>query len=642
MRIEADVAKVESTTHKLAVSQSNDEGRFSLTTVTLAEDEEHQFDKDLVLTISPSHPHQPCAVVEQGSIKDSDPPLLTNPVVALNFFPDFSSATAISELIFVIDRSASMEGEYTEAVKATLMLFLKSIPDGCYFNVVGFGSSYKFLFETSSPYDQAHLDQASEYTRTIQADMVGTELLQPLQEIFKMVSIKGLPKQVFVLTDGAVSDTTRVIKEVKKNSHKARCFAVGIGSGASTALVKGIADAGRGSSELVQKGEKMQAKVMRMLKRALTPSLCDVHVNWSLPAGVEVIQTPSEVPPVFSGDRLVIYGFISKTFLQTECHATLQGVCGGSPFECSVSSSIIPLSQAMNKTIHQVATKCMIHDLQEEEIAPKSQEMLKELVVKEAREAPAREAPREAPQSKLESIFKGLKRLVTKGARKAPQSNRELIVELSIAANVVCQKTAFVAVDKDSLQPVQGSMQLRQVPVATSYGRRRKVQGKKFLRWNIDLRIAKPRFMQRHSDVHMCCDMASEPERAFACDEDFEFNRACQVSDRRSPTPPDTFSVIVSQQKASGAWEMNSIIASLLNQSVSDAGLRSPMGQQLSEIQPSIWATCIVIAWLEAQCADLEDEWELLADKAKSWLQKQSMPGTLTCNDVLAAARKLF
>ena len=42
-----------------------------------------------------------------------------------------------------------------------------------------------------------------------------------------------------------------------------RCFTVGIGSGASTVLVEGLAKAGNGTAEFVKEGEKtgMQAKV---------------------------------------------------------------------------------------------------------------------------------------------------------------------------------------------------------------------------------------------------------------------------------------------------------------------------------------------------------------------------------------------
>ena len=40
-----------------------------------------------------------------------------------------------------------------------------------------------------------------------------------------------------------------------------RCFSFGIGSGASTHLVKGIAQAGMGTSEFITSGERMQPKV---------------------------------------------------------------------------------------------------------------------------------------------------------------------------------------------------------------------------------------------------------------------------------------------------------------------------------------------------------------------------------------------
>ena len=40
-----------------------------------------------------------------------------------------------------------------------------------------------------------------------------------------------------------------------------RCFTFGIGSGASTTLVEGLARAGNGTAEFVKEGERMQPKV---------------------------------------------------------------------------------------------------------------------------------------------------------------------------------------------------------------------------------------------------------------------------------------------------------------------------------------------------------------------------------------------
>ena len=69
-----------------------------------------------------------------------------------------------------------------------MMLFLKSIPDDCYFNIVRFGSSHKKLFKESVVYNQGNLDKAVQHTKSIRADLGGTELLLPLEEIFKMPS----------------------------------------------------------------------------------------------------------------------------------------------------------------------------------------------------------------------------------------------------------------------------------------------------------------------------------------------------------------------------------------------------------------------------------------------------------------------
>eukprot|EP00118_Oscarella_pearsei_P020095 m.216421 g.216421 ORF g.216421 m.216421 type:complete len:236 (+) comp39869_c0_seq3:3447-4154(+) len=235
MTIKADVDSVDSPTHRLSSELSTDSDGYKVTVVRLAE--EHKFNEDLVVTIKPKNVHEPHAVVEMRTAGSRNDPL-ANPAVALNYFPDFSTTDAVSELIFVIDRSGSMGGTYIEAAKETLMLFLKSIPDDCHFNVIGFGSTFEKLFPESVLYDQTSLDKAASHTKRLEADLDGTELLPPLREIFKMPTVNGLPKQIFVLTDGAVSNTYSVIEEVKKNAHKARCFSVGIGSGASTELVK--------------------------------------------------------------------------------------------------------------------------------------------------------------------------------------------------------------------------------------------------------------------------------------------------------------------------------------------------------------------------------------------------------------------
>ena len=60
------------------------------------------------------------------------------------------------------------------------------------------------------------------HTETVEADLGRTELLGPLEYIFKQPLLPGLPRQVFVLTDGSVSNTHACIQEVKSNVKHAR------------------------------------------------------------------------------------------------------------------------------------------------------------------------------------------------------------------------------------------------------------------------------------------------------------------------------------------------------------------------------------------------------------------------------------
>ena len=69
-------------------------------------------------------------------------------------------------------------------------------------------------------------------------DMGGTELLQPLTAVLGQPAVPGYARQVFVLTDGEVSNTREVIAAVSR--YRSRVFGLGLGHGASHELVEGI------------------------------------------------------------------------------------------------------------------------------------------------------------------------------------------------------------------------------------------------------------------------------------------------------------------------------------------------------------------------------------------------------------------
>ena len=211
-----DIAEVTSPTHSISVTPK--EG--NRLDVDLSE--EKALSGDLVILLKHKHPHVPKGIVEGGVKEEGAGEFMSSPAVMINFYPQFTDEEAACEFVFLVDRSGSMSGSYICSARETLVLFLKSLPEGSYFNIVGFGSSYRKLFPDSVPYDEQHLDKAISHAQSMEADLGGTELLSPLEYIFGVKCLTGYSRQIFVLTDGSVSNTSACIQQMNKNNKNAR------------------------------------------------------------------------------------------------------------------------------------------------------------------------------------------------------------------------------------------------------------------------------------------------------------------------------------------------------------------------------------------------------------------------------------
>ena len=212
-----EVSSVVSPTHSIAISREDTQIKVTLS-------ESIALHNDLVVLISHKEPHKPRALVELGLTlgKDKVAGFLNHLAVMVNFFPDIPLLDTKNEFIFLVDRSGSMRGSFIRSASEALVLLLKSLPEDCRFNIYGFGSSFKSLFPSSVPYTQQNLDTATKHAQELEADLGGTELLPPLKHIFQQPPLADWYRQIFVLTDGAVSNTDECISLVKSNADSAR------------------------------------------------------------------------------------------------------------------------------------------------------------------------------------------------------------------------------------------------------------------------------------------------------------------------------------------------------------------------------------------------------------------------------------
>ena len=379
----SDIVSVSSPSHSIS---SQIHGRTASAGLTFGSE---PMSKDLIVNIEVSAPHEPRVCLEVNESGDL--------AAMVTLFPHFQFQDVPAEIVFVVDRSGSMSGSRIKHARECMQLFMRSLPEDCYFNIIGFGSSFRKLFPSSKKYDDSSLRAASSHISSMGSDLGGTQLVEPLRSVFTSTPIRGYPRQVFVLTDGQVSNTAEVIKLVETNKQTNRVFSLGLGESVSHNLVEGIARAGRGTAQFVANGEEMAEKVMKQLKEAIQPALTNVKVDWGYsasasgqqpapapaqPSGaivmsllgytspaasappaprVEVHQAPFVVPPVFDSHHFLIYALYSENKPPCTVKITAQSPDGPLVVELPVD----PSKSIHGKLIHTLAARAMIRDLEE-------------------------------------------------------------------------------------------------------------------------------------------------------------------------------------------------------------------------------------------------------------------------------------
>jgi len=557
------IRSVESPSHPISVETGGRSSRVQLG------GREAFLDRDFVLLVRLSDPLQAHGWVERTAEQS---------VAMVSFRPRFEIDESPCEVIFVVDRSGSMGGSSIAEARNALQLCLRSLTEGSRFNIVGFGSRYEMLFEKSRPYNDKTLAQATNHVEAINANLGGTEILSPLEAVLQHPADPELPRQLLVLTDGQVSNTDAVIKLIRKHSKSARLFTFGIGAGASHYLVRGMARAGGGAAEFIYPGERVEAKVMRQLKKALTPAVTNVKIDWG---NVEVDQAPHLVPPVFSGGRVLVYGFLAGDLsLPMDLELKARGPHGN----ISVVVTLDPVETREENLIATLAARAKLRDLEE-------------------------------GSSALHGSTGSLQR------RGQQDRVKQEAVRLGVTYGLCSQWTSFVAVERRP-SPVEGDMQLRRVPIAltSGWGGIDAVVERGFGRSILSgqFRAMSVPASMPLADLTPMLSMPSEAETKRVTGSFLA--RALDVGEPAEPPTGRALDDLVQLQRADGSWNLTEELAQILGRKLRTLKSATPDSVGDQEIAQRAWATALAVRWLEVHAAEWAEEWELLARKANQWL----------------------
>ncbi|XP_073720715.1 von Willebrand factor A domain-containing protein 5A isoform X2 [Misgurnus anguillicaudatus] len=567
----------------------------------------HKFDKDVELFLYYQNTHQPTAIVEAGVTTAKPGSLMSDPVVMISLYPEFpkevmSSLATQGEFVFVIDRSGSMgcmmhngEGAQIriESAKETLLLLLKSLPMGCYFNIYGFGSHFESFFPQSVVYNQDTMDQALKKVNEMTANMGGTEILQPLKHIYSQPCYPEHPRQLFVFTDGEVRNTKEVLDLVKLHVKSHRCFSFGIGEGASTALITGMAKEGSGHAQFITGSDRMQPKVMESLRFALQPAVNKISVQWKVPDGITVDTLSPPINAIFQGQRSLIYAQLKgQSSESSEGSVIVQYNLKDQPVTNQLHFCLKP-TEDTGLSIHRLAARSLIRCLEQEE---------------------------RTGGVDVEDI-------------------KRRMVEISVEAGVSSVHTAFIAINKDNREAVKGPLIQRRVP--TQGLRCMPMMAKRCAMGSMpnrpmpmmanacarDMSSGVPvRGYPKTNFIMMAPDQGNLSSFDTNIPSMKEFEEPPIQTRQESDLHKDPLLQLISLQKASGCWELNAALARVFGKTEDELTNQKP-----AQVDGSVWATLLSLIWLYGYKIQQQIEWQFVAMKAASWIGSQNVVSLSQC-----------
>ena len=345
-------------------------------------------------------------------------------------------------------------------------------------------------------------------------------------------------------------------------------------------------------------------QVIKTLKRALQPVITDVSVTWDLPQGWVVQQIPSSLHPLFSGDRLVMYGLLKSSENASQDGETvvrLQGTLSQHERVEHLITFPTPTTSITTDTVEDPNSSAILHCLAAQKFIQVKQDDLSD----------------------------------TNGAE--VEDGKSRIISVSKSANVASKFTSFLAVDKENHQPVSGPLRKRIVPsFLHSMGSALAAS------FSAPLRLAAPLGAAplMGGGMSHSFDLYDAPKRKKKSARKTVVKGASSVISvkllKNSSCAADLS--LISLQKASGAWDLTDELVSLCGKS-RDALIKDCPIEIAADTAEGrlLWATALALVLLKAKFSNQKDEWEMIAEKAKKWMNK-NLPVSIKYDSVLQSA----
>ncbi len=221
--------------------------------------------------------------------------------------PDAQQQTLAKDVMLVLDRSGSMEGEKFSQAQDALHYILGHLNPEDRFNIISFSTGLETYGRSLRPADEANEARAWADRLSAQGS---TDINRALLEAASMVE-PGRPTYLIFLTDGLPTEGVVESQQILDNLNSSapdnlRLFSFGVGYDVDTFLLNSLAQANHGTSAYVLPGERLDEVLSAFYAKISTPVLTDLQLDFGDLAVYD--QYPSPLPDLFSGSQIVVVG----------------------------------------------------------------------------------------------------------------------------------------------------------------------------------------------------------------------------------------------------------------------------------------------------------------------------------------------
>jgi Ca-activated chloride channel family protein len=226
-------------------------------------------------------------------------------------------------VLFVLDRSGSMEGWKIVAARRALGRMIDSLGERDRFGVLAFDDALETppgLPAELAPATDRNRFSAIEYLARINA-RGGTEIARPLHHAAEMLNAGGRgdgkkraaadPARDAILvlvTDGQVGNEDQVLRTLGPALGRTRVFALGIDKAVNESFLRRLAELGRGAHDVVESEHRLDEVMASIHRQIGTPLLTGLALE---PEGFSIEPdslVPARLPDLFAGAPALILG----------------------------------------------------------------------------------------------------------------------------------------------------------------------------------------------------------------------------------------------------------------------------------------------------------------------------------------------